>query len=107
MFNWKATKKLIYGDPDILLSDYSVLQTVINWIFIEGNEIELKHTFFTSELAREWPEYVSFCEGLPKKLPMAFESAKLLYKAHIRASSRETIKSLSDLRKTLAEDTQK
>ncbi|MFB1164143.1 hypothetical protein ACEZED_20775, partial [Escherichia coli] len=103
----KPPKKLIYGDPDILLSDYSVLQTVINWIFIEGNEIELKHTFFTSELAREWPEYLSFCEGLPKKLPMAFESAKLLYKAHIRASSRETIKSLSDLRKTLAEDTQK
>lgn len=102
----KPPKKLLFGDPD-LISDYSVLQVVINWIFIEGNEVELKHTFLTSELAREWPENISFCEGLLKKLPMAYESAKLLYKAHIRSSSKETIKSLSDLRKTLAEDTQK
>lgn len=103
----KPPKKLIFGDSDVLIADYSVLKTVINWIFIEGNEIELKHTFLTSELAREWPENISFCEGLPKKLPLAYESAKLLYKAHIRSSSKETIKSLSDLRKTLAEDTQK
>lgn len=103
----KPPKKLPFGNPDILAPLHTVIQDVNKWIFIEGQEIELKHTFLTCELAREWPENISFCDGLPKKLSLAFESAKLLYKAHIRTSSKETIKSLSDLRKTLTEDTQK
>jgi hypothetical protein len=37
----------------------------------------------------------------------ALESARLLYKAHIRAGGKDTLKSLGDLRKSLTEDTQK
>lgn len=103
----KPPKKILFGNPDVLTSLHTVIQDVNKWIFTEGQEIELKHTFLTCELAREWPENISFCDGLPRKLSLAYESAKLLYKAHIRTSSKETIKSLSDLRKTLTEDTQK
>lgn len=35
-------------------------------------------------LAREWPEGVTFCEGIVWRLPHALESERLLYKAHIR-----------------------
>lgn len=58
-------------------------------------------------MAREWPEGVTFCEGIVYRLPPALESARLLYKAHIRAGGKDTLKSLGDLRKSLTEDTQK
>ena len=41
------------------------------------------------------------------RLPPALESARLLYKAHIRTGGKDTLKSLGDLRKGLTEDTQK
>jgi hypothetical protein len=40
-----------------------------NGFFWKGNETELKHTFLSSELAREWPEGVTFCEGIVYRLP--------------------------------------
>lgn len=103
----KPPRKIIFGFFEDVEESFKILQPVANWIFIEGNESELKHTFLTSELAREWPETLKFCNGINKKLPIAYESAKLLYKAHIRSGSKETIKNLSDLRKTLSDDTQK
>lgn len=53
-------KKLPFGNPDVLAPSHTVIQDVNKWIFIEGQEIELKHTFLTCELAREWPENISF-----------------------------------------------
>ncbi|MGC0867803.1 UNVERIFIED_ORG: hypothetical protein C7430_101935 [Pantoea agglomerans] len=100
-------KKIKFGAFEDKGQSFNILQCVSTWVFIESHESELKHTFITSELAREWPESVSFCVGLHRKLPLSYESAKLLYKAHIRSSSKDTIKSLSDLRKTLTDDTQK
>jgi len=103
----KPPRKITFGSFEYCEESFDLLQSVAKWIFVEGQESELKHTFLTSELAREWPESLSFCSGLHKKLPLAYESAKLLYKAHIRTGSKETIKNLSDLRKTLTDDTQK
>ncbi len=45
----------------------------------------------------------ALCTGSPP----ALESARLLYKAHIRTGGKDTLKSLGDLRKSLAEETQK
>ncbi|MCQ8104941.1 hypothetical protein NP590_12570 [Methylomonas sp. SURF-2] len=86
---------------------FQILQDSANWVYLEGEDVEVRHTFLTSELARSWSSDVSFCEGLALRLPGALDSARLVYKAHLRTSSKETLKSLADLRKTLAEEIQK
>lgn len=103
----KPPRKIAFGDETLALPSFDIIQEAAKWIFLEGNETELKHTFLSSELAREWPADVDFCEGIMLRLPSALESARLLYKAHIRSGSKDTMKSLGDLRKTLTEDTQK
>lgn len=103
----KPPRKLIFGDAANCISEFYLIQETGKWVFFEGEEIELKHTFLSNELAREWPENINFCDGIRTKLSPALESARLLYKAHIRTSSKETIKSLGELRKSLGDDTQK
>ena len=100
-------KKIEFGDNLICEQSFTGIQSAAKWIYCEGEEVELKHTFLTSELAREWPQGVSFCDGIVHRLPTAMDSARLLYKAHIRSSSKETLKALNDLRKNLADDMQK
>ncbi|HHH2259498.1 TPA: hypothetical protein ACPZG0_000597 [Yersinia enterocolitica] len=103
----KPPKKLAFNTNEIPTSIFDILQETIRWIYLQGDEIELKHTFFSGELAREWPVETSYCNGLIVKVSLALESARLLYKAHIRSSSKDTLKALSDLRKNLADDMQK
>lgn len=103
----KPPRKIPFGEEHAALPAFDVIQETAKWILLEGNETELKHTFLSSELAREWPEGVTFCEGIVYRLPPALESARLLYKAHIRTGGKDTLKSLGDLRKSLTEDTQK
>lgn len=103
----KPPRKISFGEEHAALPAFDVIQETAKWIFLEGNETELKHTFLSSELAREWPEGVTFCEGIVYRLSPALESARLLYKAHIRTGGKDTLKSLGDLRKNLAEETQK
>lgn len=83
------------------------LQLVASWIYLEGEDVEVRHTFLSGELAREWSPEVSFCEGLSSKLASALDSARLIYKAHLRTRSKDTLKALADLRKTLADEVQK
>ncbi|MDP3589660.1 MAG: hypothetical protein Q8R54_03885, partial [Methylobacter sp.] len=57
--------------------------------------------------ARAWTPNVPFCEGLAERLAGALDSARLIYKAHLRSGSKDIIKALADLRKTLADEVQK
>lgn len=100
----KPPKKITFGDFNFCTNEFEIIQSAAKWVYFEGEEIELKHTFLSNELAREWPDGVSFCEGIGSRLVPAVDSARLLYKAHIRTSSKETLKALADLRKNLADD---
>lgn len=110
-------KVILFGQPLKMLdlgeidpedqSIFGAVSEAAQWIYGGVHDQEIKHTFLTSELAREWPLSEPFYEGLSARLPNALESAKLLYKAHIRSSSKETLKALSDLRKALADEVQK
>lgn len=86
---------------------FEALQEAAAWVYLEGTDVEVRHTFLSSELAREWPADRSFALGLRGKLASSLGSARLLYKAHLRAGSKDTLKALSELRKTLADDVQK
>ncbi|SEH25749.1 hypothetical protein SAMN02799636_00223 [Methylobacterium sp. 275MFSha3.1] len=90
------------GDPA-----FAILQKAARWTYLEGTDIEVRHTFLTAELAREWKPEKTFGEGLAERLEPALDSASLVYKAHLRSGSKDTLKALADLRKTLADEVQK
>lgn len=98
------TRRLDLGDADETIESFAALQEAARWLFVEGRDVELRHTLLAGELAREWRDEQPLAAGLPGRLPVALESAGLAYRAHVQQGSRETIKSLSDLRKTLAEE---
>ncbi|MHA1057140.1 hypothetical protein [Enterobacter mori] len=103
----KPPRKIEFGCEETALPAFEVIQETARWLFLEGNEAELKHTFLSCELAREWPDGLTYCQGAVSRLSQALESARLLYKAHVRTGGKETLKSLGELRKALAEDTHK
>lgn len=97
------TRRLDLGAAEAAAT-FAELQQAARWVFVEGQDVELRHTLLTGELAREWRDEQPFAVGLADRLHVALESAGLAYRAHVQQGSRETIKSLSDLRKTLAEE---
>lgn len=111
-----ATMAMLAGQPPRKLplgngvpgsDDFEALQAVAAWVYLEGADVEVRHTFLSAELSREWTAGESFRAGLPKRAGPALDSARLLYKAHLRAGSKDTLKALSDLRKTLSDEVQK
>ncbi|WP_150046222.1 hypothetical protein [Methylomonas rhizoryzae] len=100
-------RRLEFGEIQLNESVFQLLQEVAAWIYLEGEDVEVKHTFLSSELARAWTSTDSFCIGLDSRLANALESARLVYKAHLRSGSKDTLKALADLRKALNDDVQK
>lgn len=103
----KPPKTLKFIKSELNKEVFLILQETVSWIYLQGEEVEIKHTFLSNELAREWPPGITYSNGILVRLPLALQSARLLYKAHIRSSSKETIKTLSELRKSLTDDVQK
>jgi len=86
---------------------FGVLQDAAGWVYRDAREMEVRHTLLTTELSRIWTEGQTLWEGLIARLPFALESAKLAYRAHVRQTSKDTLKSLSDLRKAVADEVTK
>lgn len=104
MLAGSPTRRLAFGTLKFSDELFFLLQQAARWLFAEGQDSELRHTLLINELAREWRDDEDFAVGLPKRLASALDSAGLAYRAHLQQGSRDTIKSLSDLRKTLAEE---
>lgn len=100
-------RKIIFGEFNKLTDSMASLQDAAKWVYLDGKDIEIRHTFLSGELARAWETRGSFCEELELRLPGALESAHLIYKAHLRSGSKETLKALADLRKALTDEVQK
>ncbi len=77
------------------------------WVYASGRDIEVKHTLLTYELAREWPDEIPWSQMFGGKAERSLEAAKTAFHAHIRETSKDTLKSLGDLRKTLGEEVSK
>jgi len=89
-------------DPN-LPGGYVQLNSCASWVFTSGQDIEARHLIFASELARAYRPNVP----LPEVFANTLESAKATYEAHVQSSSRETLKTLSELRKSVIDEAQK
>ncbi|WP_024921551.1 MULTISPECIES: hypothetical protein [unclassified Afipia] len=93
----------IKADDPTLPGARSRLTEAATWVFLSGTDIEARHLIFSGELARaSRPQ-----QDLATTLDQALEAAKAAYEAHVQSSSRETLKALADLRKTVIDETQK
>ena len=102
------SRRLPYGqERNPSDEEFNDLQTCARWVYLEGTDIEVRHTLFTNELGREWRDGRAYLDGLWPRLCTSLDAAKLAYKAHLKAGSKETLKSLADLRKTLGDEIQK
>jgi hypothetical protein len=73
------------------------------WVFLTGHDIEVRHMIFAAELARAYrPD-----QPLTDVLTHALESSKATYEAHVQSASRDTLKALGDLRKSVIDEAQK
>ncbi|MGY3347093.1 hypothetical protein ACVI1I_006318 [Bradyrhizobium sp. USDA 4459] len=93
----------IKADDPALPGARSRLTEAATWVFLSGTDVEARHLLFSGELARaSRPQ-----QDLVTTLDQALEAAKAAYEAHVQSSSRETLKALADLRKTVVDETQK
>ncbi|MCP3380007.1 hypothetical protein NLM31_06045 [Bradyrhizobium sp. CCGUVB4N] len=93
----------IKADDPALPDARAQLTEAAHWVFLSGTDIEARHLLFSGELARaSRPQ-----QDLATTLDQALEAAKAAYEAHVQSSSRETLKALADLRKTVIDETQK
>lgn len=93
----------VYADSTELPSVRPELTVAAHWVFLSGIDIEARHVLFSAEMARASRP----AHALSTLVAQALEGAKAAYEAHIQSSSRETLKVLADLRKTVVEETQK
>jgi hypothetical protein len=107
MLSGQPPRRLDLGAVEQATMPFDALQEAASWVYLEAADVEVRHTFLSSELAREWKLDTPFYAGLPSRLQSSLDSARLIYKAHLRAGSKDTLKSLGDLRKTLADEVQK
>lgn len=73
------------------------------WVYLTGHDLDARHLIFAVELARAYRPATPFA-GVIRQ---ARESATTTYEAHVQSASRETLKALADLRKTIIDETQK
>lgn len=77
------------------------------WVYASGRDVDTRFALFTYELSREWPEALNFKDGFSARGEHSLEAAKTAFRAHIQETSKDTLKSLGDLRKTLSEEVTK
>ncbi|WP_194945482.1 hypothetical protein [Limnohabitans sp. DM1] len=77
------------------------------WVYASGRDVDTRFALFTYELSREWPDALNFKDGFAARGVLSLEAAKTAFRAHVQETSKDTLKSLGDLRKTLSEEVTK
>ncbi|MDK4718966.1 MULTISPECIES: hypothetical protein [Rhizobium] len=86
-----------------LLAIFDRLNEGVFWAFAGGErDTETRHVLLAAEWARSYRQgnLAEFGDG-------SLESAKAAYAAYVKAGSKETLKALADLRKTVVDEAQK
>lgn len=94
------------GDRHVDVGSLAALQRAVEWVFQNPRELENRHGLLAAEVARtalrdgDLTDLASIMGG-------ALEGAKIAYGFGVSQQSRDALKTLSDLRKAVADETQK
>ncbi|NHN68225.1 hypothetical protein SAMN03159376_01857 [Pseudomonas sp. NFACC09-4] len=84
-----------------------VVQDAAGWVFDNAREAEVKHILLSAEIARSGRADGVLNQYLVEHLASALDCAKIAYQMSISEITKDTLKSLGDLRKAVTEETSK
>lgn len=97
----------IDGETLIALKDFEVVQEAAVWVFDNAREAEVKHILLSAEIARSGRADGEVQPYFKANLAAALDCAKIAYQMAISEVTKDTLKSLGDLRKAVTEETSK
>jgi hypothetical protein len=86
---------------------FGALQEAAGWVFENRREAEMRHTLFSLEFARSAIGRDDAVTAFRDTADVALEGARIAYQLGLLDLSRDTLKSLADLRKAVGEDVSK
>lgn len=89
------------------LEAFRQLQEAVSWIYENEREAEVRHLLFSGEVARSGGGVDSAIVRVKRDCSAAFDGAKIAYQMSISDLGKDTLKALSDLKKSVTEDTSK
>lgn len=93
--------------PPISLKDFEIVQEAAVWVFDNAREAEVKHILLSAEIARSGRADGEIQEYFRENLTAALDCARIAYQMAVSEITRDTLKSLTDLRKAVTEETSK
>ncbi len=89
------------------LEDFQAIQEAAGWVFDNAREAEVKHILLSAEIARSGRSDGEVAEYFREHLAAALECAKIAYQMAVSEITKDTLKSLGDLRKAVTEEASK
>ena len=89
------------------LKAFNSLQVAAQWVFESERETEMRHILLATELARSCATSEDVSVFLRDHLADAWVCAQIAYQMALADTSRDTLKALGDLRKTVTDETAK
>lgn len=97
----------VNGAAQITLNDFKVVQDAAVWMFDNAREAEVKHILLSAEIARSGRADGEALQYFRDNLSAALDCGKIAYQMAISEITKDTLKSLGDLRKAVTEETSK
>lgn len=100
-FSGPPKRSVSLSDAEAVLL-FQRLHDGAEWVFVAGRDADVRHLLLASEWARSHSKNDARDLGAD-----ALESAQSAYNAHVSSGSKETLKALAELRKSVIEESQK
>ncbi|WP_372422317.1 hypothetical protein [Salinarimonas chemoclinalis] len=100
----KRTLSFSSTADEIAIDAFYQLTECARWVLLPERERELRHTLLANEFARHGIGSRTYGELISEHARSVLEAARLSYRAHVLGQSKETLKSISDLRKAVADE---
>lgn len=89
------------------LASFETVQEAAGWVFDSAREAEVKHILLSAEIARSGRADGLAGDYLSEYLRGALDCAKIAYQMAVSEITKDTLKSLGELRKAVTEETSK
>lgn len=89
------------------LAEFKRVHDAAAWVYESSREVEMKHVLLSTEIARSGRADGEVIEYFRENLEAALECAKIAYQMSISDVTKDTLKSLGDLRKAVTDETSK
>ncbi|HEX6038138.1 hypothetical protein [Longimicrobium sp.] len=86
---------------------YSVVSDAVQWVYSPALDAEIKFTFLNNHLSLDWPLGSTWPAGLPTIVKASLASARDAFAFYLQGKAAESIKVMSDLRRSLQDDVSK